>query len=524
MTPSSMTILVVDNEREHAEIVAYSLSRVGYVTEIATSGEEALEKISSGYYDVIFTDLIMDRVDGFGVLTCAREALPNAAVIIMTGHGSVPSAVSAMQQGAFNYLLKPLDLKQLRAVAEKAAESASLKRTNLELQSRLDEKFGFEKLVGNSPEMRAIVEKLRRVSPTNSTVLIQGATGTGKELIAQAIHQNSPRKSKPFVGLNCAALSDNLLESELFGHVKGAFTGAISDRMGKIEYANGGTLFLDEVGDMPMATQIKLLRVLEESEITRVGSNNPIKVNVRLLSATNRDLTGAIEAGTFRSDLYHRLKVVSIKLPRLVERSGDIPVLIDYFTRFFSDKHQKPIRGMTSAARKYLLQYEYPGNVRQLRNMMESMVVMDYDGLLNVDDLPEELDDLVSPEERRQAEQMAADELRRFQNVHPELSPASDSVPETAGSAEVPSESARGTVPQSVICLPGGQVSSGTGTSGGSETGSHPLSGYVGKTMDELELDFLRVTLEHTNGNREEAANLLGISERTLYRKLKDGK
>lgn len=519
MTPSSITVLVVDNEREHAEIVAYGLSKVGYVTEIATSGEEAIEKITNGYYDVIFTDLIMDRVDGFGVLNHACETLPNCAVIIMTGHGSVPSAVSAMQQGAFNYLLKPLDLKQLRAVAEKGAESASLKRTNLELQSRLDEKFGFEQLVGNSPEMCSIVEKLRRVSPTNSTVLIQGATGTGKELIAQAIHQNSPRKNKPFVGLNCAALSDNLLESELFGHVKGAFTGAISDRMGKIEYANGGTLFLDEVGDMPMATQIKLLRVLEESEITRVGSNEPIRVNVRLLSATNRDLTSAIEAGTFRSDLYHRLKVVTIRLPSLVERSGDIPVLVDYFVKFFSEKHQKPIRGITSAARKYLLQYEYPGNVRQLRNMVESMVVMDYDGLLNVDDLPEELDEIVPAEERRLAEAVAMEELRKFQE-----SPAQRKQDGNRSAGETPlfGEKNTGTGEPasrsgSVICLP----SSGSFSETVSGSG---LTSFVGKTMEELELEFLRVTLEHTNGNREEAANLLGISERTLYRKLKDGK
>lgn len=558
MTPSSITILVVDNEREHAEIVAYGLSRVGYVTEIATSGEEAIEKITNGYYDVIFTDLIMEGTDGFGVLNCARESLPNCAVIIMTGHGSVPSAVSAMQQGAFNYLLKPLDLKQLRAVAEKAAESASLKRTNLELQSRLDEKFGFEKLVGSSPEMMAIVEKLRRIAPTNSTVLIQGATGTGKELIAQAIHQNSPRKNKPFVGLNCAALSDNLLESELFGHVKGAFTGAIVDRMGKIEYANGGTLFLDEVGDMPMSTQIKLLRVLEESEITRVGSNTPIKVNVRLLSATNRDLTESIEKGTFRSDLYHRLKVVSVRLPTLLERAGDIPVLMDYFIHFFSEKHQKPIRGITSVARKYMMQYNYPGNVRQLRNMVESMVVMDFDGILNVDDLPEELDGLVSPEERREAEKFAEDELRRFQAAHPVNetsinnsvlnsnqkstlnSKTNSNTNSNAEQNSVQNSSVSGKIKHSsVIYMPPeknktaeAEKSAGTNGEKQPEIHSEPqktasstaLTAYVGKTMDELELDFLRATLEHTNGNREEAAELLGISERTLYRKLKDGK
>lgn len=450
-----------------------ALARVGYETEIAVSGEEAVERLGREHFDVIFTDLIMDGIDGFGVLQSARENLPDAAVIIMTGHGSVPSAVSAMQQGAFNYLLKPLDLKQLRAVAEKAAESATLKRVNIELQTRLDEKFGFEKLIGNSPEMRELVEKLRRIAPTHATVLIQGATGTGKELVAQAIHQNSPRKNKPFVGLNCAALSENILESELFGHVKGAFTDATSDRVGKIEYANGGTLFLDEVGDMPLATQIKLLRVLEENEITRVGANNPIPVNIRLLSATNRDLQSAIEQGTFRSDLYHRLKVVTLRIPTLSQRSDDIPVLIDHFLRVFAQKHQKPIRGMTPVARKCFLQYGFPGNVRELRNLVESMVVVDYDGLLDMDDLPEELESLVSPEDRQY---FLASRTAPF----PETSPA---VPEPT--AEI------------------------------------TLHSYVGKTLEELELDFIRQTLEFTHGNREEAAQLLGISERTLYRKLK---
>ena len=239
--------------------------------------------------------------------------------------------------------------------------------------------------------MRDVIERLKRIAPTNASVLIQGETGTGKELVAQAIHQNSPRKNKPFVALNCAALSENILESELFGHVKGAFTDASTDRVGKFEYAHGGTMFLDEVGDMPLATQIKLLRVLENGEITRVGSNNPIKVNVRILSATNRNLEDAIAAGTFRSDLYHRLKVVTIRLPTLRERSQDIPILIDYFIRQFAAQHGKQIKGMSPAARHRLLAFDWPGNVRQLRNVVESMVVVDYDGLLDVDDLPEEL-------------------------------------------------------------------------------------------------------------------------------------
>ena len=240
--------------------------------------------------------------------------------------------------------------------------------------------------------MHTLIERLKRVSPTDATVLIQGETGTGKELVAQAIHQNSPRKNKPFVGLNCAAISETLLESELFGHVKGAFTDA-SDRVGKFEYANGGTLFLDEVGDMPMPTQIKLLRVLENGEITRIGSNEPIKVNVRILSATNRDLEESIDADMFRRDLYHRLKVVTLRLPSLTERSADIPVLIDHFIKTFAEKYSKQLKGMSPAARRRLLSFDWPGNVRQLRNVVESMIVVDYDELLDLDDLPEELID-----------------------------------------------------------------------------------------------------------------------------------
>ncbi len=483
---AAVNILVVDNERPHAEIVATALARVGYHTEVAVSGEEAVQKMESGLYDIIFTDLVMDGIDGFGVLKNARESLPDAQVIIMTGHGSIPSAVSAMQQGAFNYLLKPLDLSQLRAVAEKAAQSVWLRRENTELLTRLDEKFGFQTLIGDSPEMLDLVAKLRRIAPTNATVLIFGPTGTGKELVAQAIHQNSPRRNKPFVGLNCAALSENILESELFGHVKGAFTDATSDRLGKFEYASGGTIFLDEVGDMPMPTQIKLLRVLEEGEITRVGANTPIKVNVRLISATNRDLTKAVEDGTFRSDLYHRLKVVSVRLPALTERTGDIPVLIDHYMRFFAKKHEKTIRGMTAAARKAFLAYDWPGNVRELRNVIESMTVVDYDGLLDVDDLPEELEPYV-PAGAVPHAVMAGRDIYGAENEDDPLddSQKNESQNHFAGAADA-------------------------------------LASFVGRPLDEIERVFITETLNFTAGNREEAAAMLGISERTLYRKIKE--
>ena len=448
-------VLIVDNDVAHAQVVAESLERVGYRCRVATSGTEGAREIEEGQYDVIITDLVMSDIDGLGVLARAKKELPDAEVILITGHGTIPSAVAAMQQGAFNYLLKPLDLSQLRAVTEKAAEGARLRRTNVELQKRLDERFGFEGVVGDSRQMRDVIEKLKRIAPTNASVLIHGETGTGKELVAQAIHQNSPRKNKPFVALNCAALSENILESELFGHVKGAFTDASTDRVGKFEYAHGGTMFLDEVGDMPMATQIKLLRVLENGEITRVGSNDLIKVNVRILSATNRSLEEAIEAGTFRNDLYHRLKVVTIRLPTLRERSQDVPILIDHFIKLFARKHGKPVRGVSPPARRRLLAFDWPGNVRQLRNAVESMVVVDYDGLLDVDDLPEELADRVEP-----AGEAAADSL----------------------------------------------------------------AALIGKPLDEVQKLFIAQTLRATGGNREEAARLLGIGERTLYRKLKEYK
>lgn len=446
-------VLIVDNEEPHAQVVAESLQRIGFSCRVATSGSQGARLLEEGGYDVVITDLVMNDIDGLGILARAKKELPDAEVILMTGHGSIPSAVTAMQQGAFNYLLKPLDLAQLRAVTERAAESARLRRANVDLQRRLDERFGFEGVVGDSPQMRDVIEKLKRIAPTNASVLIQGETGTGKELVAQAIHQNSPRKSKPFVALNCAALSENILESELFGHVKGAFTDASSDRVGKFEYAHGGTLFLDEVGDMPLATQIKLLRVLENGEITRVGSNDPIKVNVRILSATNRNLEDGIEAGTFRNDLYHRLKVVTVRLPNLRERSQDVPILIDHFIRLFSRKHGKQIKGVSPVARRKLLAFDWPGNVRQLRNVVESMVVVDYDGLLDVDDLPEELADPAEP--------VAA--------------PASQS-----------------------------------------------LTGLVGRSLEEVERMFITETLRVTGGNREEAARILGIGERTLYRKIKE--
>lgn len=445
--------LIVDNDDAHAETMADSLSRVGYQCTVATTGSKGAELIERDAFEIVVSDLKMPDVGGLEILAKCKEVLPDAEVILVTGHGTIQSAVEAMQQGAFNYLLKPLDLKQLRAVVDNASRNQHLRRANAELSRRLDEKFGFEGVIGNSPQMHEVIERLRRIAPTDATILIQGDTGTGKELVAQAIHQNSPRKKRPFVGLNCAALSENILESELFGHIKGAFTDASADRVGKFEYANGGTLFLDEVGDMPLPTQIKLLRVLESHEITRVGSNETIDVDVRILSATNRDLEEAIAAGTFREDLYHRLKVVSIMLPKLSERSTDIPLLIEHFQKMHSKRHNKEINSMTTAARRRLMAFDWPGNVRQLKNAIESMVVVDMDGVLDIDDLPDEL---------ASSEQTVA------------------------------------------------------------EAGGRGLAELVGKPLSEIEGMFIAETLEFTNGNREETAGMLGIGERTLYRKIKE--
>jgi two-component system response regulator HydG len=384
-------VLVVDDDEPHAAAVAESLDRVGYDCVVATSGALGLKLIEEQVFDIVITDLIMDGVGGIEVLAKAKRELPDAEVVILTGHSTVSSAVKAMQAGASTYLTKPLDINELRTKADKASQSQRLQRSNIALQMQLNERFGFEGVIGNSAAMHSVVTKLRQIAPTSASVLITGESGTGKELAAKALHINSPRKNKPFVPLNCAELSENVLESELFGHVKGAFTGADKDRIGRFQYANGGTLFLDEIGDMPISIQVKLLRVLESGEIVRVGTNEPVKVNVRLISATNRDLGDAINEGKFRQDLYHRLKVVSVKLPPLRERREDIPLLIDHFLKEFTASHGKTITVITPAVRKTIMAYSWPGNVRELKNTIESMVVLDSDGQLDLDDMTEDL-------------------------------------------------------------------------------------------------------------------------------------
>jgi two-component system response regulator HydG len=450
-----LRVLVIDDERNHAEAVAESLERVGYSCTVVTSGSAGARKIEHEDFDVVLTDLRMSDMDGLAILRKARHDLPDAEVVVITGHGDVKTAVEAIKQGAANYLTKPVDLAELRAIVDRAADRLRLARANRELRRQLDERFGFEGVVGNSPRMHEVIAKLKQVAPTSATVLIVGETGTGKELVARAIHYNGPRKDKPFVAMNCTALNENLLDDELFGHEVGAFTGADRVRKGRFEAANGGTLFLDEVGDMPLTLQAKLLRVLENGEVFRIGSNTPIKVNVRLLSATNRDLGAAVEAGTFRKDLYYRLKIVTVKLPPLRERREDIPLLTAHFLKEFAGRHGKTVQRVSDAVRKAMAAYDWPGNVRELRNLVESMVVQDADGVLDMDDIQE------------------GESLRR--------GPGSD------------------------------------GPAGGA-------GGLVGRPLTEVERHYCEQALQLTQGRRDEAARMLGIGERTLYRMMQDWK
>ncbi len=475
-------VIVVDNDRDLAQAMTESLERVGFQVTTATSGSEGKRQISQNSFDIVITDLMMNDFDGMAILKHAKEALPNAEIIMVTGHANVPRAVEAMREGAFNFLEKPISPKNLQAVAAKAAESVRLRNQNQELQIRLDERFGFENLIYSSESMKAVIERLRRIAPTDAGVLITGETGSGKDVIAQAIHQNSPRKKKPFVAINTAAVAEHLVESELFGHVKGAFTDAITDRQGKFEYADGGTLFLDEVGDMPMSTQIKLLRVLEERQITRVGDNKPINVNVRVLAATNKNLEKEIETGRFRSDLYFRLKIVTIHLDPLSKRRDDILPLADYFRKQAAKRNNKTISGFSPNLRKWLLEYPWRGNVRQLKNVIESLVVLDLDGLLDLDDLsPDLIVDL--PPENVGAVSAKAQNARRAETT----TPTSD-VPQVDIAATAETED------------------------------------LLGKSMRDIERWAIENTLKLTNYKREETAKILGISERNLYRKLNEYK
>jgi len=387
----ALRVLIVDDDEGHAEALADGLEIEECVCRIEHSGRAGIAAMAEATYDAILTDLVMHDVDGLEVLREAARLQPQAAVLLITGHGSVETAVDAMRLGAADYLTKPVRIAELRTRLARAVEAEELRRLNIELRQQLDKRYGFEGIVGHSQPMQRVFDILRQVSRSSATVLVLGESGTGKELVARAIHTNSDRRSGHFVAVNCAALSQGLIESELFGHVKGAFTGAIAAKEGVMVYADGGTLFLDEVGDMPLETQAKLLRALETRQVQPVGGNTLREVDIRLVAATNQDLRGMVAEGKFREDLLFRLQVVTIDLPPLRERSGDVPMLIDYFIGEMCAEHGKDVRGITPEARALLVRYGWPGNVRELRNAIENMVVLSRGDLLDVGDVPDHI-------------------------------------------------------------------------------------------------------------------------------------
>jgi two-component system response regulator PilR (NtrC family) len=370
-------VLVVDDEASIREFLEIMLKRVGYKVFTADSGKQALEEIKKHEIQVMITDIAMPKMTGIELLTRARQSNPDLIVVVVTAFGSTESAVEAMKLGASDYLTKPFQIDELKLCLENALKKVKLEKENKQLKSELRKAVSFESLIGSSPAMQEVFDLLKRVAPTKSNILILGESGTGKELVAQAIHQNSGDEPGPFVVINCSAIPEPLFESELFGHKKGSFTGAVSDKKGLIEVASGGTLLLDEVGELPQAVQAKLLRTLQEKTIRPVGGTEDIPVNVRIISATNRNLEEDIKTGKFREDLFYRLNVIQVRLPPLRERRGDISLLAEHFLRKHNLAMGKSIKSISNEAMDILLQHQYPGNVRELENLVERAVALE---------------------------------------------------------------------------------------------------------------------------------------------------
>ena len=376
MTANGDRLLVLDDEDMIRDLLRETFQKKGFHVDTAMNGKEALAKLGEQRYDLLVTDLRLPDISGMKILSTARKKHPDVGIIMITAYGSIKNAVKAMKQGAFDYITKPFNLDEMELVVDKFFEYRSLVDENQYLRSELDRKFSFDNIVGTSDPMQRVFDCIRMVAKSKATVLIQGASGTGKELVARAIHYNSGRKKGPFVTTNCAALPEGLVESELFGHEKGAFTGAIRTTKGRFEMADGGTLLLDEISEISLGLQAKLLRVLQEREIERVGGGKPFPVDVRIISTTNKDIQKEIEDGRFREDLYYRLNVVPIHLPAICERREDIPLLIHHFVKQFSKENGIPIKGISEKAIRMLSQRDWPGNVREIENCIERAVVM----------------------------------------------------------------------------------------------------------------------------------------------------
>ncbi len=444
-------VLIADDELDHADVMAEALRRLGHICTLVNDVEAAKEELRHGTFDLIVTDLVMESEDdGMEILRTARQVQADAEVIMVTAHGDIPTAKAATRAGAYDFIEKPLDLDSFRTLCGNAIETVFLRSANNNLREQLDDTLAFEGIIGQSQPIRDLIVRMKQVAASTLPVLILGESGSGKELVAKALHHHSKRSDKRFVPLNCAGLSESILEDELFGHVRGAYTGAEKDRQGRFEFADQGTLFLDEVGDMPKSMQSKLLRVLESGEVVRLGSNDARHVDVRLLSATNRDPAELVKSGEFREDLYFRIKGVELRIPPLRHRREDIPLLVDHFARKFAQQMDKRMPEISEEVQLALMGYDWPGNVRQLINVMQNMVVIAESDRLETRHLPPELRDAA------------------------------------------------------------GQHSAG---------GAMATAGI---SLDQLEKHAIRDTLQLTAGNREQAAKMLGIGERTLYRKLKE--
>ncbi|MGD0280726.1 MAG: sigma-54 dependent transcriptional regulator [Dissulfurispiraceae bacterium] len=386
-----LRILVVDDEPDICKALLFLLNREGYSVAAANSGEQALEKLKEEHFDVVLTDLKMGQTDGMAVLEKTRETSPSTAVIMMTAFASVESAIEAMKKGAADYIVKPFHNEEIKLTIRRILEQKRLVTENIALKQQISQRLTHKDVVASSASMLKIFDTIEKVSLTKSNILILGESGTGKGLIAEIIHSNSPRRGEPFISINCSAIPEGLLESELFGYRKGAFTGAVSDKIGLIPLAHKGTFFLDEIGDMPVALQSKLLKVLETGEVSPLGDTKPRLVDVRIIAATNADIENKIAEGKFRKDLYWRLNVIEIKVPPLRERKDDVELLCRHFTGKFAGEHNKNVSGIDSQALAVLIDYSWPGNVRELSNVIERSVVLAEGMHITLDDLPDRL-------------------------------------------------------------------------------------------------------------------------------------
>lgn len=443
-------ILVVDDEAAHRQMIDTVLSAEGYEVHAAGDGVSAVAAVEAQFYDLILMDIRMSRMDGIEAMKRIKEISPGIAIVIMTAYASINTAVDALKSGAHDYLIKPLDIDELKILVKKALHHCRLEQENRFLKEQLDDRFNFENIIGNGRAMQKLFDTMALVAPTDATVLITGESGTGKELIANALHMNSPRRDRTFIKVNCAALPETLLESELFGHEKGAFTGAVSRKQGRFQMADKASIFLDEIGEMPLTTQVKILRVLQEREFESVGGTQTHRVDIRIIAATNKDLEKEIAAGRFREDLFYRLNVVTLNVPPLRKRPEDIPLLADFFLKRYAEKNRRLIKGFTPRAMDLLMRHPWPGNVRELENVVERAVILSRGDTITPAQFPSVIQDLEKDEA----------------DVGVDLTP--------------------------------------------------------GRALKDVERQMIIRTLEEAGGNRTHAAEILGISRRTLQLKLKE--